>query len=153
MNWLQKLSSEIRTEDFPNILSQALQYEIGGNWESSPSVPWTEKLENITKNKSRSQEKGYSSGFWVNCKDGDGTFNQKWGVNINFTVTSGTSHTVFDSATGDWDFSIDASVQWASPKSWTPESPYALLIRSAGARNGMKTIQEVVNFVKWTDIT
>ncbi len=155
MNWLQKIALPIRTEQLPELLAQAIAYECGGEWDAGKADNWTKNLDDInTKydpmSEQLGQEVGYSTSFWVSCKTGDGTFHQKWGVSINFTVTSGSSNTTFDSETGDWDFSIAASVQWASPKSWTPESPYALLIRSAGFKEEMRTVQEVANFVKET---
>ncbi len=153
MNWLQKFAVPIKTQDLPRLLAQAIEYECGGNWEASDVRKWTEALDKITGTQ-LGQEMGYSTSFLVTCKEGDGQFGQKWGVSVNFTVTSGQSDTTFDSETGDWDLAIAASVQWASPKSWTPMTPYPLMIRPAGARDGMETIQEVASFVKeaiWND--
>lgn len=156
-NWLQKISAPIRTEDLPDVLAKALEYEIGGKWEAGPAKPWTEDLEKITNDPRLSQEKGYSTSFWVSCETGDGLFGRKWGVSVNFTVISGSSNTVFDSETGDWDFSITANVQSAYPSAWTPAFPYALFSnRPIGHQEDMKTIQEFANFVKmaiWKDQT
>ena len=146
MNWFKK-SKTLDTKQLPEKLTQAIQFECGGIWDHSKPDSWTERLDQITQ-KQLGQEKGYSTSFWINCKTGDGYFHQKWGVSINFTVTSGSSHTTFDSETGDWDLGVTASVQWASPNSWTPETPYPLLIKSVGYKEDMKTIQEVANFVK-----
>ena len=153
MNWLQKIAVPLDTHDLPQLLADAIQYEVGGKWEAGKAENWTERLDSIT-GKQLGEEVGYSTSFWVTCKEGDGLFHQKWGVSINFTVTSGSSHTTFDSETGDWDLSITASVQFASPDSWTPMSPYALMLHSAGHQEDMKTIQEVAKFVKraiWND--
>lgn len=153
LNWLQKIATPIKTEDLPQLLAQAIQYEVGGEWESTEPVNWTKRFEDIIGKQPGLEEK-YLSGFWVNCKAGDGYFQQKWGVRIEFTVISGSSNTIFDSEFGDWDFSITVSVQWASPNSWTADTPYPLLIRSAGSRENIRTIQEVANFVKeaiWRD--
>jgi len=150
MNWLQKIALPIKTQDLPQILAKAIQYECGGEWEAGPAKNWTEDLQNITGDTRLSDEKGYSTSFWINCKTGDGILNQKWGVSVNFTVTSGSSHTVIDSAHAEWDFIITANVQWASPNSWTPASPYALLIKTVGHQEDMNTIQEVAQFVKQT---
>lgn len=153
MNWLLKVAIPLKTENLPQSLAKAIEYECGGAWEAGQAKNWTADLDAIT-GKQLGQDVGYSTSFWISCKIGDGYFHQKWGVSVNFTVTSGSSNTIFDSETGDWDLSIDVSVQWASPKSWTPESPYPLLIKSVGERSDMKTIQEVANFVKqsiWDD--
>ncbi len=156
MNWLQKIATPINTRQLPEILAQAIQYECGGEWKAGQAKNWTEDLEKIVGDTHLSDEKGYSTSFWINCEAGDGMFQQKWGVSVNFTVMSGASHTAFDSQTGDWDFSITANVQWASPASWTPASPYALLIKTVGHQEDMRTIQEVAQFVKqaiWDDQT
>lgn len=148
MNWLYKIALPVKTQDLPQILARAIQYECGGKWKAGKAKNWTEDLQNIIGDTRLSDEKGYSTSFWITCETGDGMFNQKWGVSVNFSVTSGSSNTIFDSATGDWDLSITANVQWASPASWTPGSPYALLIKTVGHRDDMKTIREVAQFVK-----
>ena len=148
MNWLQKIAKRVSTEQLPQLLTDAIQYECGGQWELGPVKQWTRELEDITGHMQLGREKGYSTSFWISCKTGDGVFGQKWGVSVNFTVTSGSSVTTFDKVTGDCDLDISANVQWASPKSWTPTSPYPLLIRLAGSQDDMRTISEVANFVK-----
>ncbi len=154
MNWLQKISAPIRTQDFPEVLAQAIAFECGGEWDVGEATNWTENLESIhnkyhdTPDTRLSDEKGYSTSFWVTCKEGDGYFQKKWGVSVNFTVLSGSSHTTFDSETGDWDFLITANVQRAADASWTPASPYALMMEAVGAQEDMKTIQETALFVK-----
>ncbi len=153
MNWLQKIATPVRTQDLPQLLAQAIEYECGGKWDAGEATNWTENLDNIT-GKQLGQEVGYSTSFWVTCKEGDGMFHQKWGVSVNFTVTSGSSHTTFDSETGDWDFSIALSVQSAYINSWTPQSPYPLYGRTVGYKDGIRTIQDAANFVKmsiWND--
>lgn len=148
MNWLQKLAAPINTEKLPQLLAQAIEYECGGKWESDRPRKWTEDLERITGDKTYSDQNGYSTSFWVTCKQGDGYFQKKWGVNVNFTVASGSSHTTFDSATGDWDFSIGLSVQLAFDASWTTRYPYALMNKSVAEGKDIKTIQEAAIFVK-----
>lgn len=152
MNWFQiflKIAAvPIKTQDVPSILAKAFQYEIGGVWKAGPAKAWTEDLEKITGDKTLGQEVGYSTSFWVSCEEGDGISGNKWGVSVTFTVTSGSSNTEFDSETGGWDFSICLSVQWADPESWTPQHPYALLIKSVGEQKDIPTIQAAAQFVK-----
>ena len=149
MNWLQKISSQVSTDQLPQLLTDAIQYACGGEWELGPTKQWTQDLENITGDPHLGEEVGYSTSFWITCKIGDGMFNQKWGISTNFTVSSGSSTTTFDTATGDWDLSITVSVQSAYPSSWTPESPYALMSdRHIGYQENIKTIEEVAQFVK-----
>ena len=148
MNWLTKIAIPTMTEDLPQKLAQAISYSCGGVWEVGPVKNWTQDLENITNDKRLGTEVGYSTSFWIHCKTGDDYFKQKWGVDICFTVTSGSSHTIFDSEKGDWDLSITSSVQWANLDSWTSKQPYPLLVKSVGYKENMKTIQEVANFVQ-----
>lgn len=164
MNWFQKIiftkcAATLRTEDLHIKIAQSISYVCGGNWVATTPYPWTEKLENIMKDKNLSDihnqarfslgnDVGYSTSFWVQCKEGDPFFHEKWGVSVNFTVTSGASNTVFDSEHGDWDLVISANVQRAHKTSWTPATPYPLFMESVGHRENMRTIVEVAEFVK-----
>ena len=150
MNWLIKIAIPLQTEELPQILANAIAYEVGGKWEAGSATNWTQNLEDITGDKRLGEEVGYSTSFWINCKEGDGFHQHKWGISVNFTVTSGSSHTTFDSETGDWDLVIAATVQWMSPKSWTTEAPYALPIKYIAHKKEMKTIKEFAHFVKDT---
>ena len=141
-----KTSATLSTDDLPDKLTQAIQYTCGGKWTHGEPYPWVKKLEDITKDTSRSSKSGYSSSFWIICPNGEPLTNRKWGVNINYTVM-GSEHATFDSSTGNPNLKITVNVQLAYQSSWTNANPYALLSHSVGSGD-MKTIQEVAEFVK-----